>query len=73
MNKPAHRKRQAASPSRSAKRGKALSSKREAAAKLASMIEDHMTDLGLSEQEKNDRVARFSERVNTVIARHVRS
>jgi hypothetical protein len=37
------------------------------------MIEEHMTELGLSDQEKNERVARFSERVNVAIARHAKS
>ena len=44
-----------------------------AASKLASAIEDHMTDLGLSEDEKNERVARFTVRVNSALARRAKS
>jgi hypothetical protein len=45
----------------------------DAASKLASAIEDHMTDLGLSEDEKNERVARFTVRVNSALARRAKS
>jgi hypothetical protein len=38
-------------------------SKKETAKKLATMIEEHMTELGMSEEEKNRRVAKFGERV----------
>jgi hypothetical protein len=37
------------------------------------MIEEHMSDLGLSEEEKNRRVARFSKRVDLAIESHARS
>jgi hypothetical protein len=44
-------------------------SKSDAARRLASAIEGHMSDLELSEQEKNRRVARFSDRVASAVAR----
>jgi hypothetical protein len=37
------------------------------------MIEEHMTDLGLPEAEKNRRVARFGERVDRAIANRAKS
>jgi hypothetical protein len=48
-------------------RGHALS-KKDAAKKLAAMIEEHMSDLGLSDEEKNTRVAKFSEHVDQALA-----
>jgi hypothetical protein len=51
----------------------AAASKENAAAKLASMIEDHMSNLGLSEEEKNLRVARFGKRVDATIENHAKS
>jgi len=57
----------------SAGQSSALSSRNQAATKLASMIEEHMADLRLSEQEKNRRVARFSERVDLAIAKRAKS
>jgi len=51
----------------------ATSSKKDAAGKMASMIEAHMTDLQLSETEKDTRVARFGERVDRAIASRARS
>ncbi len=49
------------------------SSRKNAVEKLASMIEAHMTDLHLPETEKDARVARFSERVDRVIANRAKS
>jgi hypothetical protein len=51
----------------------AAASKESAAAKLASMIEEHMNVLGLSEEEKNLRVARFSKRADLAIENHAKS
>lgn len=47
--------------------GRSLS-KKDAAKKLAALIEEHMSDLGLSEEEKNIRVAKFSEHVDQALA-----
>jgi hypothetical protein len=48
-------------------------SKEKAAGKLGAMIEQHMTDLGLSEDEKNARVAKFARRVDSAIESHAKS
>jgi hypothetical protein len=48
-------------------------SKENAAGKLASLIEQHMTDLGLSENEKNLRVARFVKRADLAIESRAKS
>jgi hypothetical protein len=48
-------------------------SKKDTAKALASMIEQHLTDLGLPAEEKNRRVARFSERVDKATESHARS
>jgi len=37
------------------------------------MIEEHMSDLHLSEEEKNLRVARFGKRVDLAIENHAKS
>jgi hypothetical protein len=50
-----------------------VTSKQNAAGKLATMIEEHMSDLGLSEEEKNLRVARFAKRVDLAIESHAKS
>ncbi len=57
---------------RTSKRG-AAASRENAAGKLASMIEQHMSDLGISEEEKNLRVARFAKRANVAIENHAKS
>jgi hypothetical protein len=41
--------------------------KAEAARKIASIIEEHMTECGLSEREKNKRVKSFGKRVDRAI------
>lgn len=43
------------------------------ASQLASMIEEHMSDLGLSEEEKNLRVTRFGKRVDMATGHPARS
>lgn len=48
-------------------------SKENAAGKLASIIEQHMSDLGLSEDEKNMRVARFAKRADLAIESRAKS
>jgi hypothetical protein len=48
-------------------------SKENTASKLASIIEEHMSDLGLSEDEKNLRVSRFAKRADLAIANHAKS
>ncbi len=57
---------------RASERSRVLS-KKDAAKKLAAMIEEHMAELGLSEGEKNLRVAKFSEHVDQAIAKRARS
>jgi hypothetical protein len=37
------------------------------------MIEAHMTDIGLSDEEKNLRVARFGKRADAAIESHAKS
>ena len=44
-------------------------SKKEAAQKIASLVELAMTERGFSEQEKNRRVQRFAERVDKATRR----
>jgi hypothetical protein len=56
-----------ASAKRTPGRSRTLS-KKDAAKKLAAMIEQHMSELGLSDKEKNIRVAKFSEHVDHAIA-----
>jgi len=59
---------------RTLKRGAAgPASKHNVAGKLASMIEQHMSDLGLSEDEKGLRVSRFGKRVDLAIESHAKS
>ncbi len=48
-------------------------SKANAAAKLASLIEEHMSDLSLSEEEKDLRVARFAKRADLAIESRAKS
>jgi hypothetical protein len=48
-------------------------SKKSAAGQLASIIETHMQETGLSESEKKRRVAQFSDRVDAAIERHAKS
>ena len=48
-------------------------SKASAATKLASLIEEHMNNLGLSEEEKDLRVARFAKRADLAIASRAKS
>ena len=48
-------------------------SKSDAAGKLASAIEGHMSELGLSEEEKNERVSRFTDRVRSALAPRAKS
>jgi hypothetical protein len=48
-------------------------SRANAASKLASMIEEHMSELGLSEEEKSLRVARFAKRVDVATESHAKS
>jgi hypothetical protein len=45
----------------------------DAARRLASAIESHMTDLCLAEHEKDERVSRFGERVDRAISRRAKS
>ncbi len=47
--------------------------KSERARKLASAIEGHMRDMGFTEREKNERVSRFVERVDSASARRAKS
>jgi hypothetical protein len=47
-------------------------SKPQAAAKIASLIEEHMTERGFSEKQKNERVAEFAKRVDKATANHAR-
>jgi hypothetical protein len=72
MAQPA-RKKTTKMASRRASRRSAAASRENAAGKLASMIEEHMSDLHLSEEEKNLRVARFGKRVDLAIENHAKS
>lgn len=47
-------------------------SKAETARKLASIIEEHMNECGLSEREKNKRVKSFGKRVDRAIQRRAK-
>jgi|HubBroStandDraft_1064217.scaffolds.fasta_scaffold258257_3 hypothetical protein len=47
-------------------------SKPQAAAKIASLVEEHMTESGFSEKDKNKRVAEFGKRVDKATARHAK-
>jgi hypothetical protein len=47
-------------------------SRPQAAAKIASLIEEHMAECGLSEKQKNERIDEFSKRVDNAIARHAK-
>lgn len=47
--------------------------KEKAASKIAAIIEQHMCDLGLSEEEKNLRSARFVRRVDAAIENRAKS
>jgi hypothetical protein len=71
---PARKKTEKMAAKRRSRRGAVEAiSKENAAGKLASMIEEHMSGLGLSEKEKNRRVARFSERAEAAIESHAKS
>ena len=48
-------------------------SRSEAAAKLASAIESHMSDMGFTEQGKDERVSSFAKRVTNAVARRAKS
>ena len=43
-------------------------SRSQAALRIASLVEEHMTERGLSEKQKNERVAKFGERVDEATA-----
>jgi hypothetical protein len=74
MAQPARKKTGKMATKRTSTRGAVgVPSKENAAGKLASMIEEHMSDLGLSEDEKNLRVARFGKRADLAIESHARS
>ncbi len=74
MVQPARKKAEKMASKRPQRRGAAQpTSKENAAAKLASMIEEHMSDLGFSEEEKNLRVARFTKRADLAIENHAKS
>ena len=47
-------------------------SKPQAAAKIASLVEEHMTKCGLSEEKKDQRVSQFSKRAEEATARHAK-
>jgi hypothetical protein len=51
----------------------ARTSQSQTAGKLASGIEAHMSDVGFTEREKDERVSSFAERVNGAIARRAKS
>jgi uncharacterized protein YjiS (DUF1127 family) len=74
MAQPARKRTEKAASKPASRRGILESrSKEQAAGKLASMIEEHMSDLGLSEEEKNLRVSRFSKRAELAIESHAKS
>lgn len=74
MAQPARKKTQKMANKRTSRRGAIESaSKANAAGELASLIEEHMSDLGFSEEEKNLRVARFGKRVDVAIESHAKS
>jgi hypothetical protein len=73
MAQPARKKTEKMVSKRRSRRGAAESaSKEKTATKLASMIEKHLSDLGLSEEEKNLRVARFAKRADLAIESHAK-
>jgi uncharacterized protein YjiS (DUF1127 family) len=72
MAQPARKRTERAS-SKPAPSRKSASSKKDVARQLASMIEQHMADIGLSEEEKNLRVAKFSEHVDQAVASRAKS
>jgi hypothetical protein len=47
-------------------------SKSQAAIKIASLLEEHMTKSGLSEEKKDQRVKQFSKRADEATARHAK-
>jgi hypothetical protein len=47
-------------------------SRPQAAAKIASLVEEHMTECGLSQKQKNERVAEFGKRVDKATVRHAK-
>jgi len=44
-------------------------SRSQAAAKIATLVEEYMTECRLTEKQKNERVAKFGKRVDKAIAR----
>lgn len=72
MAEPARKRAEKVIAKRVKRHGPALS-KKDAAKTLASMIEQQMADLHLSEQEKSRRVAKFGERVDRATANHAKS
>ncbi len=44
-------------------------SRSQAAAKIATLVEERMTESGLAEKQKNERVAKFGKRIDKTIAR----
>jgi hypothetical protein len=74
MPQPDRKKAQNVDPKRSPKLAAVgRAAKQSAAAKLAAMLEEHMRDLSLSDEEKNLRVTRFANRVDSAIERHAKS
>jgi hypothetical protein len=74
MAEPARKKTEKMPSERTSKRGTAAGTRKQTrAGKLASMIEGHMSALGLSETEKNLRVSRFAQRVDLAIEGRAKS
>jgi hypothetical protein len=74
MVQPARKKTEKMGGKRTMRRGGTEpASKHNVAGKLASMIEQHMSDLGLSEEQKDLRVSRFGKRVDLAIESHAKS
>ena len=74
MAQPARKKTEKMATKRALRRNADVAtSKVYAAGKLASMIEEHMSELGLSEDEKDLRVARFAKRAELAIESHAKS
>jgi hypothetical protein len=74
MAQPARKKMQKMTTSQRSTQGSLKeTSKENAASKLAVMIEEHMSNIGLSEQEKDVRVSKFTKRVDVAIENHAKS
>jgi hypothetical protein len=74
MVQPARKKTQKMTGKRTMRRSAVEpASKHNVASKLASMVEEHMSDLGFSEEEKSLRVSRFGKRVDLAIESHAKS